>query len=439
MSDSITVKGYEIIKSIGSGGMSTVYEAIDKKLMRTVALKVLHPHLRDNSQATERFKREALAAAKLDHPNIVRVYDYIAEGAAQCIVMEYVPGLDMETIVRKLGGVPFPVAYAVMHAVANALKEAHANGIIHRDIKPSNILLHRNNRVLLSDFGMARNPLESHLTLSNAVAGTPCFMSPEQIAGKDLFFSCDIYSWAVSFYFLLSAGLPYREKEFAQIISSIHEGHTCMDETFTAQMPPKVHGIVQHCFLFDPKERIQDGSVLLGRMPAPEALSQEQVDNLLQPFALENGDKRPVGDRMPKTMVYHTPSHKLGMEKLVRALITVGIVAALAAGIYYSYYTYVTNTAPPASHVVNEPDVPEKPVERPSAAERAALAAPRAPVVRASGMRKPRIAREQAIVSDSGQLFIFSNPWANIKIDGKQISRTPMAAPLTLVTGKHRV
>jgi len=88
---------------------------------------------------------------------------------------------------------------------------------------------------------------------------------------------------------------------------------------------------------------------------------------------------------------------------------------------------------------VNEPDVPEKPVERPSAAERAALAAPRAPVVRASGMRKPRIAREQAIVSDSGQLFIFSNPWANIKIDGKQISRTPMAAPLTLVAGKHRV
>jgi serine/threonine protein kinase len=194
---------------IGRGGMGTIYYAMDTMLNREVALKVIHPQLADNQQLMERFKIEAMTQARLNHPNIVMIFSFNCIDGVYIIVMEYVEGQSLKELLEKKKQFHPAEAIDIIVQVAEGLGYAHAHNVIHRDIKPANILLGRDNKVKLSDFGIAKIFGAQGLTKTGMLIGTPWYISPEQIMGKNIDFRTDLYSLGITFYELLTGRVPF--------------------------------------------------------------------------------------------------------------------------------------------------------------------------------------------------------------------------------------
>jgi serine/threonine-protein kinase len=198
-----------IERKIGSGGMGTIYVAIDTMLNRKVALKIIHPELSHNSRLMELFKVEAKMQAQMNHPNIVTIF-YFNKIKDECvIVMEYVDGTSLKEILR--GGTRFSVMEAVniFKQVLRGLHYAHSRNIIHRDIKPANILVTKDKRIKLSDFGIAKILGTAEIEQDGMVMATPCYTSPEIIQGKEVDSRSDLYSVGVTFYEMLTGTAPF--------------------------------------------------------------------------------------------------------------------------------------------------------------------------------------------------------------------------------------
>lgn len=204
-----TLDGFVIEEQIGQGGMAMVYRARQQAPARTVALKVLPPHLADDPHVVERFRLEGEHAAGLEHPNIVPIY---AVGVAQglhYIAMRYVPGHTLKERISA-GRLHAAETVALLAPVADALDYAHRRGVLHRDIKPSNILIEPGGHVYLADFGLARNTLTKGITQAGTVIGTPEYMSPEQALGTgDIAAASDIYALAIVAYEALTGAMPF--------------------------------------------------------------------------------------------------------------------------------------------------------------------------------------------------------------------------------------
>ena len=201
---------YRIVEQLGQGGMATVFKAYHAALDRYVAIKVMHPAFKEDPTFLARFQREARVVARLEHPNIVPVYDYAEHNGAPYLVMKFVEG---ETLKAKLARGPISLTEAVkiVEAVGTGLDYAHKQGILHRDIKPSNVMLAADGNVYLADFGLARIAQAGESTLSSdSLLGTPHYMSPEQAKGvKELDAGTDIYSLGVVIYELVVGRLPF--------------------------------------------------------------------------------------------------------------------------------------------------------------------------------------------------------------------------------------
>ncbi|RME83368.1 MAG: serine/threonine protein kinase, partial [Caldilineae bacterium] len=220
-----TIGPYRIEREIGRGGMAVVYLAYHTRLERPVALKVLHPHLQGDTELVERFLFEARAAARLDHPNIVAIYDAGSAGGVDYIAMEYVEGESLADILQRVGG-PLPLEFviSVVNQVAEALDYAHHRGIVHRDIKPSNILVRENGHALLTDFGIARAASLQATTSRGTILGTPEYMSPEQAEGKLVDGRSDVYSLGIVTYCALTGGPPFQgDTPHAVLHAHVHE------------------------------------------------------------------------------------------------------------------------------------------------------------------------------------------------------------------------
>ncbi|MBE7452892.1 MAG: serine/threonine protein kinase [Kofleriaceae bacterium] len=202
---------YELGDELGAGGMASVYRARDVELRREVAVKVLFPHLARKPEITRRFQREARAAAVLEHPNILRVYDVGAQaGAPPFIVMELVRGASLREIGEARGPLLAELVAAIGALLCDALAVAHAAGVIHRDVKPGNVLLADDGRLLLADFGVAHlEDDDSLVTRSGALLGTPSFMAPEQALGNPVDGRSDLYAVGATLYQLATGALPY--------------------------------------------------------------------------------------------------------------------------------------------------------------------------------------------------------------------------------------
>ena len=205
-----TVSHYKIIEKLGEGGMGEVYLADDLKLQRKVAIKFLPQHLTDNQENIERFEREARAAAALNHPNIVTVYDIIESENQFCIIMEYVEGKTLRDILDTNSQFPIPNSYDIISQLCDGLACAHDSGIVHRDIKPENILIDDKGKVKILDFGLAKLKGASKLTKETSTLGTIYYMSPEQLQGHEIDQRADIWSLGVLIYELLSGEVPFK-------------------------------------------------------------------------------------------------------------------------------------------------------------------------------------------------------------------------------------
>jgi serine/threonine protein kinase len=217
------IVGYIIKKKVGKGGMATLYQGTQESLNRTVAIKELHSFLYDDSTFIERFKREALTLSKLEHPNIVRIYEFIEDKKTIYIIMEFVKGIDLKIVINKIEQkMPAQLAMMFIYYILKGLGYAHDKGIIHRDIKPGNILVSRNGEVKLVDFGLAHSEDAGNLTMTGTLMGTPAYMSPEQARGETADNQSDIFSTGIMFYELLTGKKPYpNEKNYMSIISKI--------------------------------------------------------------------------------------------------------------------------------------------------------------------------------------------------------------------------
>jgi eukaryotic-like serine/threonine-protein kinase len=200
---------YEIKAILGKGGMGTVYRALDPTVNREVAIKVINPELSQNLLLMKRFQNEAIAMARLNHPNIVALYNFFSEGNLHYIVMEFVQGKSLSQILREEGALPCDRALFFFTQILAAIDYAHRQGIIHRDIKPSNFIAQPNGVVKVTDFGVAKVFGGEELTRAGTVLGTSHYMSPEQILAQPISTTSDIYSLGITLYEMVTGRVPF--------------------------------------------------------------------------------------------------------------------------------------------------------------------------------------------------------------------------------------
>jgi serine/threonine protein kinase len=210
MTAEVIADRYELEELVGKGGMSTVYRARDRLLERTVAIKLLHEHYSRDDDYVERFRREARAAARLSHPNIVTVIDRGESDGRQFIVFEYVDGQNLKQLVESEGRLPVRTALELSIEIGHALAFAHESGLVHRDVKPQNVLL-GNGDVKVTDFGIAHSgDVKQGLTQTGTVLGTSDYIAPEQATGQAVSELSDVYSLGVVVYELIAGEPPYK-------------------------------------------------------------------------------------------------------------------------------------------------------------------------------------------------------------------------------------
>jgi serine/threonine protein kinase len=209
---------YELLEVVGTGGMSSVYRALDTLLERHVALKVLHPHYGDDAEYVERFRREARSVAQLSHPNIVTVIDRGESDGAQYIVFEFIDGESLKQLVDRSGPLPARRAIELGLQMAEALAFAHQHGLVHRDVKPQNVLINGDGEAKVTDFGIARSlDVEHGVTQTGTVLGTSNYLSPEQARGQAVTPATDVYSLGVVLFEVLTGEVPFPGESFVAV------------------------------------------------------------------------------------------------------------------------------------------------------------------------------------------------------------------------------
>jgi serine/threonine protein kinase len=252
---------YQTGDRLGSGGMSNVYKATDLILERTVAVKVLAEHLSDDERFVARFRREALAVAKLIHPNIVQVYDTGVDEGRHYIVMEYVEGRSGAQILQRYGSVGPDFAAEIGIQACAGLDYAHRRGIIHRDVKPGNLMVvggpvgGGEMVVKLTDFGIARAIEQTRITQVGSVVGTAAYLAPEQVRGEEATPATDVYALGVVLYQFLTGRLPYEGSSLAELAVRQQNETPLPPSTYNDEVPETLGGAVLRALEGDPNRR----------------------------------------------------------------------------------------------------------------------------------------------------------------------------------------
>ncbi|MDH4211070.1 MAG: PEGA domain-containing protein [candidate division WOR-3 bacterium] len=216
-----TIKDYEIKELIATGGMAAIYRAIDMRTGNTVAIKILHGHLAQDKDFITRFEREAQAAASLKHQNIIDILGYGEAAGVYYIAMEYVDGKSLKDLINAVKFIPHDIALAIVYEICQGIEHAHQKGVVHRDLKPANILVNKEGRVKITDFGLAQAQDLTSITVTGAIVGTPAYMSPEQAVGKRIDTRSDIFSLGVVIYEMATGTKPFQGESYSSVIHAI--------------------------------------------------------------------------------------------------------------------------------------------------------------------------------------------------------------------------
>ncbi|MFI4989646.1 MAG: protein kinase [Solirubrobacterales bacterium] len=302
---------YRIDGRLGFGGMSTVHLALDLRLERQVAVKLLAEHLAEDPTFVSRFQREAQAAARLVHPNIVQVFDSGQDERTgqYFIVMEYIEGQSCAEILRDDGWLDVEQAIAIIDQACEGLHYAHRHGVVHRDVKPGNLLRAREGEVKLADFGIAKATEQSSITQVGSVLGTAAYLAPEQARGEEAGPRADLYALGVVTYQLISGRLPYEASSLTELALKQQQEAPPMLDTLVAAVSPQLAEAVAISLALDPEDRYQtaremgralsdgaDGIAPAARAGAGRAPATEATSVL-------SAGRRPAGREQGRTAV----------------------------------------------------------------------------------------------------------------------------------------
>ena len=343
------VQNYTITAYLGEGGMGTVYRASDTMLGRDVALKMLHGTLISQPQFLDRFKKEARILALLLHPNIAVIYNFIGQDNNHFMVMEYVEGNNLDTLLRKYKQLHFEIVVPVFLQVLEGLHHAHKKGIFHRDIKPSNLILTPDGTVKLMDFGIAKVAGEQRLTQVNRVVGTIEYMPPELIEGKEPSIASDIYAAGVTMYELLTGKLPFESTTDYTLMQEIIKKKPVSVDKLNAAVPSVLSNIVMKALEKKPEHRFADAKAFqyalstafpklkeidlnVANKPAVTIAQKVQVvtqpKTKSKPTALQTKD---TDDRIKPFAYLQTIHQKIRVKQ--NAPVLIGIISLLLAAV----------------------------------------------------------------------------------------------------------
>ncbi len=267
---------YEIIKTLGEGGMANVYLAYDTILDREVAVKILRGDLASDPKFVRRFQREALSASSLSHPNIVEVYDVGEDDGQYYIVMEYCPGKTLKQLLKRRGNLTTTEVIDIMLQITDGMAHAHDAYIIHRDIKPQNIIILENGIIKITDFGIAMALNSTQLTQTNSVMGSVHYLPPEQASGKGSTIRSDIYSMGILMYELLTGDVPYRGENAVEIALKHLKEPLPSIRKYLPSIPQSIENIILKSTAKNPKNRYKDAREMYEDIKT--ALSPERID-----------------------------------------------------------------------------------------------------------------------------------------------------------------
>lgn len=292
---------YQIIKTIGEGGMANVYLAYDTILDRNVAVKVLRGDLATDEKFVRRFQREALSASSLSHPNIVEVYDVGEDNGSYYIVMEYIDGKHLKQLLKKRGSLTLTEVVDIMLQVTDGMSAAHDSYIIHRDIKPQNIMILENGLIKITDFGIAMALNSTQLTQTNSVMGSVHYLPPEQASGKGATIQSDVYSMGILMYELLTGTLPFKGDNAVEIaLKHIKESVPSVRELLP-NTPQSIDNIIMKATAKNVKNRYQDAKEMHDDLKT--ALDDSRINEPKYVFEYPEDDADIIKKKVPSSEV----------------------------------------------------------------------------------------------------------------------------------------
>lgn len=306
---------YQIIKTLGEGGMANVYLAHDTILDRNVAVKVLRGDLANDEKFVRRFQREALSASSLSHPNIVEMYDVGEDDGQYYIVMEYVDGMTLKQVLKKRGHLSVTEVIDIMLQVTDGMAHAHDAYIIHRDIKPQNIMILSNGMIKITDFGVATALNSTQLTQTNSVMGTVHYLPPEQANGKGSTIRSDIYSMGIMMYELLTGLVPYKGDNAVEIALKHLKEPLPSVRKFNSSIPQSVENVIIKATAKNPKNRYTDARAMHEDLKTALDESRQNEKRYVYPYPENDLEETKVLDKELESLKKDEPAKKKKAKK----------------------------------------------------------------------------------------------------------------------------
>lgn len=356
MAPAETIAGrYELENVLGRGGMGVVYRGRDRLLDRVVAVKVLPAQFASDTILVQRFEREARAVARLNHPNIVSIFDTGRDGTVRYIVMEFVSGESLAQRLSERGALPVSEAVGIAAQIADALAAAHAAGIVHRDIKPANVMIQPDGACKVLDFGIARAAAEAAMTQDASMLGSVLYMAPETALGQTADARSDIYSLGCVLYEMLTGELPFWGEVPAAVISQHVSAPPQPPRELAPSIPVALDALVIRMLAKDPAGRPRDASAAAAALraslrtpPAPAAMEEVALaPTVVAPRAEAATRAEPPP---PPSERSRFPAGLVGAAVLVALLVGVGIALAASSGSNHGTTSSATTASSTSSH-----------------------------------------------------------------------------------------